>query len=218
MKSGSIFDLAIVGLACVTAAGAGSVVIRTYSRTHVPVSANPRFVEGGAAYANSGHVLGNEAAPYKIVEFSDFQCPACRFLHPILAEFRGAHPEVAVVYRHYPITSHIYAVPAALAAECAAEQGRFATFAGLAFEAQDTIARVDWTRIAAAAGVPDLSYFEECTIAKRHMSAINADIAAARALPVTGTPTLLFGNILILGVPSSDSLEGLLATMKRSRR
>jgi len=72
------------------------------------------------------HVKGDANAPVTIVEFADFQCPACRrayngLLHKILTK-----PSVRLVFHHFPFADmHPRAIPAALAAEAAAKQGKF---------------------------------------------------------------------------------------------
>lgn len=76
--------------------------------------------------SSSGHVRGAASAPLTLVEFSDFQCPACRAYEPyvekILAENRG---KVKLLYKHFPIKAvHKYAVVAIAAAEAAGRQGQ----------------------------------------------------------------------------------------------
>jgi len=73
----------------------------------------------------TAHRLGPANAPVQIVVYSDFQCVFaanwCRSCNS-QAEFPN---EVTIVYRHFPLTAHPRAFPAAVAAECAAEQGFF---------------------------------------------------------------------------------------------
>jgi protein-disulfide isomerase len=61
-----------------------------------------------------------------IVEFSDFECPACRYaekpLHDLLALYEG---KIRFIFKHFPLRMHQWARPAAIAAECAGRQGRF---------------------------------------------------------------------------------------------
>lgn len=70
------------------------------------------------------HWKGATTARYVMIEFSDFQCPFCKNLKPtleqILTQLDGS---VALVYRHFPLSFHPMAFPAAEASECAAEQG-----------------------------------------------------------------------------------------------
>ena len=74
-------------------------------------------------------VLGDENAPVTIVEFSDLECPFCEQF------FTGAYPQikkdyidtgkVKMYFRHYPLPFHPMAKPAAVAVECANDQGKF---------------------------------------------------------------------------------------------
>jgi len=72
-----------------------------------------------------------------IVEFSDFQCPFCAAvkgtLHTVLST---AGSDVRHVFKHFPLSSHAHARPAAIAAECARVQGRFWEFHDLVFGGQ----------------------------------------------------------------------------------
>jgi protein-disulfide isomerase len=80
--------------------------------------------------AAEGHRLGPENADITVVVFSDFECPMCRtFALETFPEFEARYPgRVALVFRHWPLTGHRLAYPAARASECAAQQGRFFPF------------------------------------------------------------------------------------------
>lgn len=71
------------------------------------------------------HVLGSKKAKVLIVEYSDFQCPFCkRFFPSVQQALQEYGDKVALVYRHFPLTSiHPYAQPLAEGSECAAEIG-----------------------------------------------------------------------------------------------
>ncbi len=73
------------------------------------------------------HVKGNPDASIVIMEYSDFQCPACKAYFPIIKQLMSEYSDdIAFVYRHYPLTSiHANAEPAARAAEAASVQGKF---------------------------------------------------------------------------------------------
>lgn len=61
-----------------------------------------------------------------LVEFGDFQCPACGAFFPIVEQIKSAHTDtVEFVFRHFPLSQHANAIPAALAAEAAGKQGQF---------------------------------------------------------------------------------------------
>lgn len=85
-----------------------------------------REVEDWDEYLSGGHRIGPDNAAVTIVEFGDYECPFCRRLEPALRALLAEYSEeVAIVYRHVPLTYHEHAYQAARLAECAAVQDRF---------------------------------------------------------------------------------------------
>jgi len=69
---------------------------------------------------------GNASSSVSIVEYSDFQCPACAAFYPLVEEVSAKlGTQFHFAYRHFPLTQHLNAVPAAQAAEAAGRQGKF---------------------------------------------------------------------------------------------
>lgn len=109
------------------------------------------FIGAAAWYKNKGatsvdvptltlnaedHKRGNGSVV--VIEYSDFQCPACRSYAPIVEQLiakRGL--DITFVYRHFPLAQHLNAYPAAQAAEAAGEQGKFYEMGYKLFEMQD---------------------------------------------------------------------------------
>ncbi len=85
------------------------------------------------------HVKGNASSTVLVVEYADFQCPACRSYYPILREVEQQFGDrVAFVFRHFPLTGiHMNAEFAARAAEASGKQGKFWEMHDLLFEKQD---------------------------------------------------------------------------------
>jgi protein-disulfide isomerase len=83
-------------------------------------------------------VKGNKEAKVVLIEYSDFQCPACAFYYPLLKKLsEEVDDKLAIVYRHFPLTSiHPNAKAAAFAAEAAGKQGKFWEMHDLIFENQ----------------------------------------------------------------------------------
>ena len=84
------------------------------------------------------HVRGNPEAPVTLVEYSDFQCPACASFEPVVVQLlQDAGDTVRLVYRHFPLRNiHSNADLAARAAEAAALQGKFWEMHDLLFDGQ----------------------------------------------------------------------------------
>lgn len=73
------------------------------------------------------HILGNPDASVVLLEYGDFECPACGTYHPVLKQLKAEYSDrVAFVYRHFPLNSiHKSADISARATEAAALQGKF---------------------------------------------------------------------------------------------
>ena len=87
--------------------------------------------------SNTKNSQGDPNASVKIVEFADLQCPACRTAQPIIKSMLEKHKDqVYFVWRHYPLSTHKNARPAARAAEAAAAQEKFFEMADILFTKQ----------------------------------------------------------------------------------
>lgn len=168
----------------------------------------PTRVADWQVYTQGGHRSGPEHAPVTMVVFSDFQCPACRLLATHAKALQKEFPQqLAIIHRHSPLSRHSFAVDAARASECAAEQGRFAAFHDALFVEQSSIGLAPWTRFAVNAGVPDIAAFERCTTSGHSSPTLHGDTLAARQLKVSGTPTLLINGLRFTGTPPLDTLR-----------
>jgi protein-disulfide isomerase len=135
-----------------------------------------------------------------MVVFVDFECTFCRRLHATLRELRAQlHDSLGIVYRHFPVSRVGYAFPAAVAAECAAAQGKFAAFADLLFASQDTLPKLSFERAAAHSGVADATRFRECLTSDGSRRRVSEDIRAGRSVGVDATPTVIIGDQLVVG-------------------
>jgi protein-disulfide isomerase len=108
-----------------------------------PIPGQP--TPGPAQDVETGHlpVTGNKNAKVTVVEFSDFQCPFCeqffKNTYPQLKKEYIDNGKIAFYYRHFPLTSiHPYAKSAAIAAECANDQGKFWEYHDLLFQNQNS--------------------------------------------------------------------------------
>jgi protein-disulfide isomerase len=110
-----------------------------FSRT-----AQPKVVANDLLIDKARHATGSAEPKVTITEFSDFQCPACAAVEPLLLQLRQEHSnQVKVVYRQFPLLSiHPYAQVAAQAAEVAAEKNKFWQFHDVLFSNQKTWAEL----------------------------------------------------------------------------
>jgi protein-disulfide isomerase len=146
------------------------------------------------------HIKGNAAAAVTLTEYSDFQCPACGQFHPIVKDIMEQYGDmIALEYKHFPlITIHPFAVPAAKAAEAAAQQGKFFEMHDKLFENQAT-----WSKSANPSAY-FLTYAQELeldmSLFKRHLKASLIDDAVsgsfknAQELGLSSTPTFFLNG------------------------
>lgn len=170
-------------------------------------------------FQSAGRRLGGAQPLLTVVEFGDYECPACRMFHvetvePLLREYPQ---DLAVIYRHTPIPGHRFAYPAARAAECAAHQDRFAEYHDLLFQKQDSIGLKDWESFAAEAGVSDSLAFAACVRNTDLVPEIEADLEAGRQAEARGTPTVIVAGKKYPGVVTYRDLKALLDSVRAER-
>ena len=142
-------------------------------------------------------VKGGTGARVVVVEFSDFQCPFCarhaRQTLPQIEREYLATGKVLYAMRHLPLEAiHPDAFRAAVAAECAGDQGKFWPMHERLFGNQQALSAADLGRYAREAGV-EAGAFQKCLDADTHGAKVRRDLAEAQAAGVTGTPTFFLG-------------------------
>ena len=162
----------------------------------------------GLSKESSRTVRGNPDAVVTVTEYADLQCPACRAAHekisaPILEKF-GAH--IRFEYKHFPLRSlHRYALEAALAAECAADQGKFWNYVDLVYTEQEKLDVSQLSRWAKALAL-DTDLFGRCLTSQIKRETVLADYEEGKALGVSGTPTyFVSGQKVESGVDTIDA-------------
>lgn len=162
-----------------------------------------------ALSSNASTSWGPPNARVTVVAFSDFQCPFCKTFAERIATVSDEFPkDVRFVFRHLPITwSHPHAVSAALAAECAALQGRFRAFHDTLFVNQAQLPTRTWTQYAVAAGVADTGTLAACMKAPATATRLTRDSVTASVEEVAGTPTVYVNGKRFAGPPSVAQLR-----------
>jgi protein-disulfide isomerase len=138
---------------------------------------------------SKGQKIGSDSAKVKLVEWSDFQCPACAAVEPILKNIRNKE-NVQFIYRHFPLPQHKYAVKAVNLAEAAGKIGKFWEVHDKLFETQSA-----WQDLPDAADffknlAPGVE-FEENT----YGDIIEADLLEGQRLGVNATPTFFLNGV-----------------------
>jgi len=141
-------------------------------------------------------MLGEPDAPVTVVEFTDFQCPFCkRFItgtFPALKKDYIDTGKVRWVVRDLPLGFHKNARKAAQAAHCAGDQGKYWEMRETLFTNSSALEEDKLPGYAKASGL-DVEAFQACLDSEEHLAHIDADIAAAGDVRVTGTPTFVVG-------------------------
>jgi protein-disulfide isomerase len=153
---------------------------------------------------------GPARAPVQIVEFSDFECPYCFRANPTVAQILAAYGDrVRLVYRHYPLPNHPNARPAAEASACANEQGRFWEFHDRLFANQSKLAAADLKQHAAELGL-DAAAFNACVDGRKYRGDVDADMATAEALGVSGTPHFFINGRPLSGAQPFENFKAII--------
>jgi protein-disulfide isomerase len=171
------------------------------------LGANSGVTTGGTladAVTASDWIRGNINAKVTLVEYSDFQCPACAAAEPtlemLLKEFGD---KIQLIYRHYPLMGHPYSQNAARAAEAAGKQGKFWEMHDLLFKNQTIWSNsnnIDETFIFYAQTLNlDKDKFISDSKSTETQKNIDEDFASGNRSNINGTPTFfLNGQKLLL--------------------
>lgn len=163
-----------------------------------------------AAATNEDHVRGDlKKAEVVVIEYSDFECPFCSRHHPTMVQLAEEYGDkIAWVYRHFPLSFHPEAEPAALASECAAEQGKFWEYADELFANQDSLAADYYGTLAKQLGLNEKK-FNDCVSSKKYQAVIDSQAAGGAAAGVNGTPATFINGQLVSGAVPYATLKGI---------
>lgn len=173
--------------------------------------AEPALVVDTMALDTDDPVLGSDEAGIAIVEFSDYECPFCaRFNRGTLPELVRDYIDtgkVRLITRDLPLAFHPNAVDAALAVNCAGEQGAYEAVRAGVFDNQQTLGDALYRRLAEENGL-DVAALETCMQDGARLVEIEKDAADAAALGITGTPSFLIGRLEGDRLVDIDTLVG----------
>ena len=172
-----------------------------------PKSAAVTTVDPGVPVEAQGYLLGNPNAPVQVIEFADFECPACsQFATLTEPDVRTRLVDRGIIsYRFYdfPLQIHRNTWDASHAAACANEQGKFWEMHDEIFNGQDR-----WN--GQATGRPksvfegyarsiglNVGQWEQCYDSKKYQRQIEANLAEGERRNVGSTPTFIIGSRMI---------------------
>jgi protein-disulfide isomerase len=160
-----------------------------------------------ALVTSADHVYGPADAPVTIIEYSDFQCPACEMYHFVIEKLLASSTyPIRFVYRNFPLSQHANAIPSVLASEAADQQGKYWEMHKLIFDNH-----ADWTELsdsnpvflgyAAKIGL-NIEKYKADIASSTLKSAITKEVADGVALGINSTPTFFINDKVIVNPPS----------------
>jgi protein-disulfide isomerase len=157
-------------------------------------------------------IAGSEDAPVTVLVLFDLECTVCQAYHEAITEFVDRNTEhVQLVYVHYPLQRHRFALPAARATECAAQSGSIREWLDIVFQKQDSLGLKSWGSYAAEAALKDSLAIHYCAVAPMTYPRIAGGLAFAGAIGALGTPTVIVNGWRYDQTPSMDELERVVA-------
>jgi protein-disulfide isomerase len=139
---------------------------------------------------------GDSGARVAIIEYADFECPYCgeyeREVFPRLLSDYIVTGKVKYFYRDLPLPGHAHAMPAARAARCAGEQGKYWEMHDSLFANQNALSVPALLDRAQTLGL-DKVKFTECQSGEKYTADIQKNFSEAQNLRIDGTPTFFIG-------------------------
>jgi len=162
----------------------------------------------------NSHMTGSADAKVTLVEFGDYQCPACAAAHPVVKQVLEAYKDNSdfnFVYRHFPLTEiHEYADITAQAAEAAGAQGKFWEMHNILYSRQSEWAGAQLDNrlreYAKEIGL-DEALFRQDVDDRKYADIVKTDRADGSALSVNSTPTFFLNGEPLVGIPAFESLK-----------
>lgn len=172
--------------------------------------------------AATGYTMGKPDAPVRVIEFADFECPACAqfftLTEPDVRTRLVETGQVSYTFMDFPLSMHRNTWPASHAAACANEQGRFWEMHDALFNTQDQWNGLATSRpggkfkeLAGQIGL-DVGKWEDCYDAQKYLANIKSHEAEAMRQGASQTPTFIIGSRRVPGSISYDKFKAYVDT------
>lgn len=172
----------------------------------LPFPQLPRF----PVTADDDPVEGSKDAPVTIIQFAEYQCPYCgranETVNQLLKDYDG---KVKFVFRDFPLGFHDRAIPVAIAANCAGQQGKYWEVHDRIMTNQRALSDADLDRIAQEVGL-NTSDWAVCRKDPTIEAEIRKDMEAGSALGVEGTPAFFVNGMFLNGAQPYDRFSTLI--------
>ncbi len=200
-------------LLALVAIGGGVAIASVVARPKAPVV---RDMDVSASQAE-GYLLGNSNAPVQVLEFADFECPACAqfalVTEPDVRTRLIQSGQASYRYFDFPLPMHKNTIQASMAAACANDQGKF-------WEMHDALFfnQPEWSTSATSnpakffAGYArqlglNVDTWKSCMDEQRHLVRIIANRKEGERRGIAQTPTFIVGRKVIAGAMPYDDLK-----------
>jgi protein-disulfide isomerase len=145
---------------------------------------------------NRDHLIGRPDASATLLEYGDYECPACGQAQPVVgAVLSEVGDRICFAFRHFPLSNvHPHAEGAAQSAEGAAAQGKFWEMHAALFENQDALDYDDTSEYAAGLGL-DANRLVREVMAGQYANRVREDFQSGIRSGVNGTPTFFINGL-----------------------
>ncbi len=159
----------------------------------------------------SDPTLGIPDAKVTVVEFGDFQCPYTRQMYPIMKKIQSEYEDrVLFIWRDLPLYDiHPDAIRAAMAGECAREQGKFWEMHDLMFTNQENLSRSSLIQYAQKINI-NIKKFKQCLDSDKYRNEVMDDFQTAINHGAEGTPTFFINGEKFSGVIPYELLKSII--------
>lgn len=155
---------------------------------------------------------GDVNAPVTVIEFTDFQCPACAAMQPILDDVLPTYgARLRFVVRNYPLARHANARKAAEAADAANAQGKFFEYTALLFKRQTALDVPSLKKYASELGL-DRTRFDAELDKGVYATDVRHDMDAGEKVGIDSTPTVFINGVKLYDMTP----EGLRAAIDKA--
>jgi protein-disulfide isomerase len=156
------------------------------------------------------HIRGDKNAKVLIVEYSDFECPYCKRANPTVEQVSTTYgKDVALVFRHFPLSFHANAKPAAIASECAAAQGKFWEYHDILFEKSPALTADNLVQYATDLKL-DVDKFKTCIKDPKTATIVDGDFAQGQSEGVQGTPAFFINGKEVSGAQPFSAFKAVI--------
>ncbi len=195
--------------------GVGIVFFALFALLIYKTNSGPQLVADSDLLIGQGsYMTSTKEAKVNVVEFADYQCPACAYASPIVQQLVVAYkdnPNVNFVFRNFPLPQHSNGMISAEVAEAARVQGKFLEMSEMLYGRQN-----EWSGNPKAIEVfigyaqklgLDVKAFTDSVNQKKFQDLIIKDRSDGQALGVNSTPSFFVNGEKIVGIPSFDEFK-----------